>query len=195
MRRLYVTKRSHVNQSYARVIRAFAVAALAAALVAGCGGSGATEPFGGGASAVRGSPSAPGTALVERVAVGAHDGFDRVVFEFQNHLPGYRVEYARPPFFEDGSGARVDVGGHDFVAVRIEPASGFDASAGGGRLVYTGPKRIEGADAGADVVRELARTGDFEGVVSWVIGLDDRVDFRVLRLDGPPRLVIDFRTD
>jgi hypothetical protein len=42
-------------------------------------------------------------------------------------------------------------------------------------------------------VREVVRTGDFEAVLSWAVGLDDRVDFRVLTLDGPPRLVVDFR--
>jgi hypothetical protein len=75
----------------------------------------------------------------------------------------------------------------------MEPASGFDTSVAEGELVYTGPRRISGADAGTSVVREVVRTGDFEAVLTWAIGLSDRVDFRVLTLDGPPRLVVDFR--
>jgi hypothetical protein len=37
------------------------------------------------------------------------------------------------------------------------------------------------------------RTGDFEAVLSWAVGLGDRVDFRVGTLDDPARLVVDFR--
>jgi hypothetical protein len=141
------------------------------------------------------SAPAEGTeiALHERLALARHEGYDRVVFQFRNGLPGYRVEYVEPPLHEDGSGARVEIEGRAFVLVRMEPASGFDLATGEGELVYTGPRRISGADAGTSIVREVVRTGDFEAVLSWAIGLEDRVDFRVLTLDGPPRLVVDFR--
>jgi hypothetical protein len=42
-------------------------------------------------------------------------------------------------------------------------------------------------------VRELVRTGDFEAVPGWVVGLEERADFRVLTLTDPPRRVVDFR--
>jgi hypothetical protein len=42
-------------------------------------------------------------------------------------------------------------------------------------------------------VRELVRTGDFEAVLTWAVGLGDKVDFRVLTLEDPPRLAVDFR--
>jgi hypothetical protein len=132
-------------------------------------------------------------ALLEDVAVARHEGYDRVVLRFRNGLPGYRVEYVEPPLHEDGSGARVRIEGSAFVLVRLEPASGFDLSTGEGELVYDGPRRIAGSDVGTSIVREVVRTGDFEAVLSWAVGLQDRVDFRVLTLDGPPRLVVDFR--
>jgi hypothetical protein len=131
--------------------------------------------------------------LLECIAVARHEGYDRVVFQFENHVPGYKVSYAQPPFVEDGSGNPVAVEGSAFVVVRMEPASGFDLATPEGRLVYKGPKRIEGSAVGTPVIQELARTGDFEAVLSWVIGLRDKVDFRVRTLAGPPRLVIDFR--
>ena len=84
------------------------------------------------------------TALLERVAVASHEGYDRVVFQFRNGLPGYRVEYAEPPLREDGSGNVVDLDGNAFVVVRMEPASGFDLTVPEGKLVYTGPRRIAG---------------------------------------------------
>ena len=83
--------------------------------------------------------------------------------------------------------------GNAFVSVRMEPASGFDLSVPEGELVYKGPRRLSGANAGTSVVQQVVRTGDFEAVLTWAIGLSDRVDFRVTELDGPPRLVIDFR--
>ena len=132
-------------------------------------------------------------ALLERVALARHEGYDRVVFQFRNVVPGYRVEYVDPPLKEDGSGNRVEVDGDAFVLIRMEQASGFDVATDEGVLVYEGPRRLEGSDAGTSVVRELVRIGDFEAVLSWVVGLSDRVDFRVTTLDGPPRLVVDFR--
>jgi hypothetical protein len=150
-----------------------------------------TNPASGPVQTVTGPGGA--TALLERVAVARHEGYDRVVFEFRNILPGYRVEYLEPPLKEDGSGAIVKVEGTAFVSVRMEPASGFDLNTGEGVQVYKGPRRISGAEAGTPVVREVVRTGDFEAVLTWAIGLGDPVDFRVQTLDDPPRLVVDFR--
>jgi hypothetical protein len=148
---------------------------------------------GAGTEPVVGDPAGSTIALVVRVAIGRHEGYDRVVFQFRNAVPGYRVEYVEPPLREDGSGNRVAVEGGAFVVVRMEPASGFDLSVPEGELVYKGPRRLSGADAGTSVVREVVRTGDFEAVLSWAVGLSDRVDFRVTTLQDPPRLVVDFR--
>jgi hypothetical protein len=138
-------------------------------------------------------PTSDTTALHEHVAIGRHEGFDRVVFRFRRTVPGYRITYVDPPLTEDGSGNVVDVDGNAFLLVRMEPASGFDLETGEGVLVYKGPRRLSGADAGASVVREVVRTGDFEAILSWAVGLSDRVDYRVTKLQNPPRLVIDFR--
>ncbi len=187
-----------------------AVIAAALGLVAfGCGGSddepGAatsssttttTEPtttgevFEGGTDPVTAPAEISETALLERVAVAGHEGYDRVVFQFRNGLPGYRVEYVDPPLREDGSGNVVDLDGNAFVVVRMEPASGFDLSVPEGELIYTGPRRIAGD--GTSVVGEVVRTGDFEAVLTWAIGLTGRVPFRVLTLDDPARIVVDF---
>ncbi len=133
------------------------------------------------------------TALLDRLAVGGHEGFDRVVFQFRNGLPGYHVEYVQPPLKEDGSGNVVQVKGNAYLEVRMEPASGFDVTTGEGELVYKGPKRIDGAAAGGSVVEEVVRLGDFEAVLTWVIGLEKRADFRVTTADSPARLIVDIR--
>jgi hypothetical protein len=140
-----------------------------------------------------GASSGSETALLDRIAVGRHEGYDRVVFQFQNGLSGYRVEYVQPPLEEDGSGKPVSVRGNAVVAVRMEPASGFDLNTGEGVMIYKGPKRIDASAAGTAVVQELVRTGDFEAVLSWAIGLSDRVDFRIQTAQSPARLIVDFR--
>ena len=184
-------------------------AAILALVGVGCGGDSDDEPgtsvtsptattepttteeaFEGGTEPVTAPAEISETALLERVAVAGHDGYDRVVFQFRNGLPGFLVEYVDPPLREDGSGNVVDLEGNAFLVVRMEPASGFDLSVPEGELIYTGPRRIAGEDT--TVLREVVRTGDFEAVLTWAIGLDERVPFRVLTLDDPARIVVDF---
>jgi hypothetical protein len=150
-----------------------------------------TDPLAGADTNVVVAPTtAKSTSLIDRVAIGHHEGYDRVVFQFRDEgLPGYRVEYVEPPLKEDGSGNPVDVAGNAFVVVRMEPASGFDLNTGEGELVYKGPKRLPGTG----VVEEAVRTGDFEAVLSWAIGLDGKVPFRVTTASSPSRLIVDFR--
>jgi hypothetical protein len=213
-------RRFLTRPEYARRIRAGAVVlVVVAATAAGCGGSSSssegeppaagtttattpatttTEPVdtlpGAGTTIVVAPSTAKATALLERVAVGHHEGYDRVVFQFRDEgLPGYRVEYVQPPLKEDGSGNPVDVAGNAFVVVRMEPASGFDLNTGEGQLVYKGPKRIDAAGAGATVIKDVVRTGDFEAVLSWAVGLDGKVPFRVTTATAPSRLIVDFR--
>jgi hypothetical protein len=206
---------------YARRIRTISVVALALAVVAAasaCGDSSSssaeppasgstttlTEPTttaggidpleGAGTTMVVGTTTAKSISLLERVAVGRHEGYDRVVFQFRGEgLPGYRVSYVEPPLKEDGSGNPVDIAGNAFVVVRMEPASGFDLNTGEGVLVYKGPRRIEGSSAGTSVVKEVVRTGDFEAVLTWAIGVQEKVDFRVTTAASPSRLIVDFR--
>jgi hypothetical protein len=148
------------------------------------------ESFQGGTDTVTAPAEITEIALLERVAVAGHDGYDRVVFQFRNGVPGYRIEYVEPPLREDGSGNLVRLDGDAFVVVRMEQASGFDLSVPEGALVYTGPRRI--SPDGTSVVREVVRTGDFEAVLTWAVGLADRVPFRVLTLENPARIVVDF---
>ena len=156
--------------------------------------TGGIDPLEGAATTpVEGTGSGSETALLERVAVGRHEDYDRVVFQFKNTLPGYRVEYVQPPLKEDGSGNPVEIKGTAFLVVRMEPASGFDLNTGEGVMVYKGPRRLEGSAAGTSVVQELVRTGDFEAVLTWAIGVSDKVDFRVSTATSPLRLIVDLR--
>lgn len=142
-----------------------------------------------GTDPVSGTAQVEGTALISEVAVARHEGYDRVVFTFENGRPGYQVGYVDGPLTEDGSGEPVAVEGSAYLQVRMEPASIADLSGEEYRPTYTGPSRI---DADTPEVTEVVRTGDFEAVAHWVIGVTDPgVAFRVLTLSDPPRLVVD----
>jgi len=133
-----------------------------------CHGVGTIEPI---VTAKTGGP-----ALLRAVAASGGRCADRVTFDFTtkaNAPPQCAIVYTAPPFTQDGSGAPVTVAGSAFIRLRCEPAYGYDFASG--QPTYTGPKRITAT--GTKHVQELVQTGDFEGVLSWVIGLDGKRPF------------------
>lgn len=137
---------------------------------------------------------ATGTATPTRgylaaVRIASHDGFDRVVFEFEDALPGYRVAMGKRPVTEDGSGETVDVKGAALLEVRLENAAMARLQGEKVVPVYKGNRRV--ATEG-EVVTEAVDAGDFEGVVTWVVGLKAApAGVRVTTLSSPYRLVVD----
>lgn len=129
----------------------------------------------------------PGLAStwISDVRSAAQPGYDRVVFELTGVVPPYRVAYADPPFVAI-SGEEVAVDGSAFVRVRLDRTSTFDLDEG--VPVYEGPRRVT---SDTQVVTEVVEAEDFEGVVVWVIGLDEQRPLRVWTLDDPSRLVVD----
>ena len=130
------------------------------------------------------------TALLTDVRAARPEGFDRVVFEFRNVLPGYDVRHVSRPIRQDGSGRIVEIAGSSVVRIQMENALDADLSRASAPLTYAGPRRFT---PGTPEVVELVRSGGFEGILTWVAGLQDPVDFRVTTLAAPPRLIVDFR--
>jgi len=184
---------------------------VAALLLGGCGDTGdeqATTATSTGTtttattttSALDGASTAPAswtseiaeTALLTGVRAAPHPGYDRVVFEFQNGVPGYDVRYVEPPILADGSGEEVAVGGGAALVVRMEPALDADLTQESAPRTYTGPARFSPSTS---AVVELVRTGGFEAVLTWAVGVDEKRPFRVSRLEGPARIVIDISSE
>lgn len=107
---------------------------------------------------------------------------DRVVLTFRPagaETPGYRVQYhtAAEAQTEDASGRHIPIAGKAFLVVRLEPAATVDLSGANPENTYTGPSKLK--PAGMRTVQEIAKTGDFEGVLTWVIGLSEERPFTV----------------
>jgi hypothetical protein len=149
------------------------------------------DPLDGASTNPASVPPTPGeVALLRAVRVARNEGFDRVVFEFENTVPGYEVGYGTKPIAADPGETTVPIAGEQVLIVRMERAAGVDLSGADYRQTYTGPTQIT---ADTPEVTDLARVGDFEAVLTWAIGLRDPVDFRVTTLSDPPRLVVDVR--
>jgi hypothetical protein len=123
------------------------------------------------------------TAVLVDVRVGGHVTFDRVVFEFEGDPPGYRVEYV-DEVYRDGSGEPVPLRGRAFLLAVMNPAA---AHRDDGSPSYPGTPGVQNLAA----LRDLADVGDFEGYVSWGIGVAGRSGLRVKPLTGPARISID----
>lgn len=136
------------------------------------------------------APPVAERAHLTDVRVGARSGGDRLVFQFDPVTPGYQIDFLTRPVTEDGSGAEVAVEGAAVLQVRLENAGTARFEGEKVILTYNGPKRIEGN--GTSVVTEAVLIGDFEGVVSWAVGLKVRPEtLNVSALASPSRLVVD----
>jgi hypothetical protein len=130
-----------------------------------------------------------GNAVLDAVRPARREGYDRVVFDFRERRPGYRVEYVSRPVRECASGREVQVLGDAVLMVRMRPAVAYEEAAGERRAT------VEETDRRLDLPRilHLREVCNHHGTVEWVIGLAARGPYRVLALDGPPRLVVDVR--
>lgn len=150
------------------------------------GGSPQATPFQGTRGPFVGSGTAvnpPGALLID-VRAARQTGFDRVVFEFSNGVPAYRVEYVTPPVLADGSGLPVPVQGNAVLKVTFSNAANHDPN---GNPTFASTNLMPNLAS----VKQIRQAGDFEGVVTWAIGLTQAVDLTVTTLTAPFRVVID----
>ena len=126
--------------------------------------------------------SVPGSVLTD-VRAGRHKNFDRVVFEFSGPLPGYTIEYV-PEVVQDGSGDPLPLKGRAFISAVFTPCDAHD-NAGDSTV----PNSVSVKDFA--MLRDIKIAGDFEGVVSWGVGVAEADGGQVDELSGPNRVVVD----
>jgi hypothetical protein len=126
-----------------------------------------------------------GSANLTGVRVAEQAGFDRFVLQFDTRVPSYTVKRQAKPTFRNGaSGQLVTLSGSAGVLVQIHSASASGT--------YSGPTDIAHPDFAVLVEAKIVE--DFEGYLSWGIGLNKPACLRAFTLSDPARLVIDFKT-
>jgi hypothetical protein len=177
-----------------------------ALVLAGCGGKTATTgasptatagsetcaSFDGGTARQTSSTKPSETMFLSALHVDAEACGDRIIFDFERAngaRPGYSIDYrpAAEAQTEDASGNHIPIAGKAFLVVRFEPAATADTSGGTLDRKYTGPRTI--VPAGMHWVRQVSKTGDFEAVLTWAIGLSEKRAVKVT--SAPSRLTIE----
>ena len=133
--------------------------------------------------------SAAYPALLTGVRAAHYPGFDRVVFDFYGGLPSSTPDtgyVGGPALIGDPSGRPVYVAGRYILQFTMRGARGHTENG-----TDTSPNRTAFA---LPNVLTVVQSGDFEGVVTYGIGVASRQSFRVFTLSSPPRVVVDIDT-
>jgi hypothetical protein len=123
-----------------------------------------------------------GQAELYRIDVACHSSYDRFVIRARSGTPRYDVRYVSK-IVADGSGNTVSLQGTKRLRVTLHNARAH--TQGGGVLLPSVKTPL------CSNLRQLKLAGDFEGVVTFGLGLRRKTGFRVFRLTGPTRVVID----
>ena len=128
--------------------------------------------------------AAPRIPTLVDIRASHQGGRDRVVFEFRGGLPSSRTATYVDRLIADGSGRAVRIAGRAILQGRFELAQAHDDAG------VTAPGRIAFA---LPNVMTAVRSGDFEAVTTYGIGLTRRTAFAVRTRTGPPRVVVTLR--
>jgi hypothetical protein len=126
-----------------------------------------------------------GVANAVTARVAENSGYDRFVLQFDSTVPTYTVKRQATPTFPSGaSGQTVTLSGTSGVLVDVQTATGANTFTGSNDLTH----------GEYLVLKEARQTQDFEGHLSWGLGLGKPACMRVFTLTDPSRLVVDFAT-
>jgi hypothetical protein len=125
-----------------------------------------------------------GVANTITARVGEQQTYDRFVLQFESIVPTYSVKrQAKPEFPLGASGQTVTLSGTSGALVTVHSATGATSFTGSTDLMH--PEY--------QIIKEARQTQDFEGYVSWGLGLSKPACMRAFVLDDPARLVVDFQ--
>ncbi len=122
-------------------------------------------------------------ANVTRARASTATGFDRFVLEFDGAVPAYTVKPTpTATFTQDPSGQQLQLAGAAGLRITLTGSTISSQFGDPADVTYPYP-----------VLRESRRLGDFEGTLSWGLGLAGASCFRAFALTTPGRLVVDIQ--
>ncbi|MFZ0392183.1 MAG: hypothetical protein WAN36_17100 [Calditrichia bacterium] len=132
----------------------------------------------------RQAPAGLTMANLTEVRTGKHENYERVVFQFSGeNMPGFHLEYIDTPVRECASGRPVEAAGDGWLEVKFNPAQAHELDLPQGSRYKPG----------LPLLKELIRTCDFEGHLTWVLALASPNRYRIQQLNNPARLVLDIQ--
>ena len=135
------------------------------------------------------TPSASGCSMsgsyLTAVRVGEHTGYDRVVFQFSGGLPAVTADRVAV-VYTDPKGTPIALAGQSYLHVVFRGASAVC------------PQPMQRTWTGTSVLTPyypqlltVSAAGDFEGYLSFGIGLATPGSYHIVTLTSPDRVVID----
>jgi hypothetical protein len=124
-------------------------------------------------------------AYLTAIRVARHSGYDRVVFQFSGQLPRHDVSVVNS-VVSDPVGDELPLAGQAYLHVVFLGASAYCWTSA--HSTYSGPSVLTPFYPELLVI---SKAGDFEGTLSFGIGLAARGGYHVSTLTNPYRVVID----
>lgn len=122
------------------------------------------------------------------IRAGRHPTYDRLVFQFAA-LPGISTVSYVGQVDDDPRGDPIPLQGHAFLRVVFHDAFMWTAwDPGPWHFTYTGSCTLT---THLPAIQQVKCAGDFEGYLSFGIGVAHRAGFRIFTLQDPARVVID----
>ncbi len=128
------------------------------------------------------APAPRATPQLVGVRASAHPGFDRVVFEFEDGLPASITTTYVDRLIADGSGLPVRIAGQAVLQVTFHGTATNGPTPAPRRRAFALPN-----------VLTAVRSGLFEGVTTYGIGVAQKSAFQVRKQPAKGRVVIDIR--
>ncbi|MEK6190767.1 MAG: hypothetical protein AABM41_00420 [Chloroflexota bacterium] len=126
--------------------------------------------------------------ITQDIRVGTHDGYDRIVFEYDGGTPNLELDLAQPPYVQNPSGLPIEVNGSVVYRITLGGATKYDTETG--EQPYQGPTNFE---PGYAQIVQFVEYGDFEATHNWFLGVNSGDCLRAFTLLDPSRLVIDIQ--
>jgi hypothetical protein len=121
-------------------------------------------------------------APITAIRVGHHAGYDRLVFEFSGYsVPAYKaIPKSSAKFYFDATGQPVTLEGSAGIKLVMDSTSIHGTYGGSTDFDPEFPQ-----------LAEAQALGDFEGFVTWGLGLERQSCKRIFTLSAPARLIVD----
>jgi hypothetical protein len=107
--------------------------------------------------------------------VSAGSTFDRMTFQFDGDHPAYDIQYVSGPAQNCASGQDENITGVAFLEISFTPAVAHDEQG----VQTVSPTDLQ---SGLPSIQQAKQVCDFEGVVTWMLGLSAEADFRAFTL-------------